>query len=287
MKKNILLVSKRGFIGSNLTKRYEHDPNINLYAFSSEDFNLMNPFQMADAVKKIEGPITVIFLATVGRLPVDDYHVFNQNISMAKNLITVLKTKAIEHFIFTSTACVYGRPSIHVPITEHTPINPSGHYGLSKYSTEKWIQFEFSNICPVTIIRIPGTYGPGDKGKSIVAHFINKISNNEDVKIAGDGKQIRDFLYIEDLLNVFDDVLKNKPNILMNVSSDSYCTIEHLVDSIGIVLNKKPNKYYTGSAHRDFDLYFDISFFKSKYPNIKLTSIEDGIKKFVKHLNIN
>lgn len=284
MKKNILLVSRRGFIGSNLTARYSNNPDIKLYAMCSEDFNLMNPFQMAESLEKIDGPLTVIFLATVGRLPVDDFHVFNQNISMAKNLITVTKTKKLEHFIFTSTACVYGRPPVHMPITEATPVNPSGHYGLSKYASEKWLQYELK--CPVSIIRIPGTYGPGDKGKSIVAHFINKINAGEEVKVSGDGKQIREFLYIDDLLRTFDEVLKKPRSILMNVSSDSRCSIEELIDITAEVLKKPAKKYFTGGAHQDFDLYYDTTYFKSQYPMVELTSIKSGVKKFVDHLGL-
>ncbi|HIB69793.1 MAG TPA: NAD-dependent epimerase/dehydratase family protein, partial [Phycisphaerales bacterium] len=70
---------------------------------------------------------------------------------------------------------------------EETPAKPKSHYGVSKLMSEIVLPIELSPQTPLSILRLPGVYGPGDQGNSVVGLFAEKLLLGEPIKIAGDG----------------------------------------------------------------------------------------------------
>lgn len=284
-KKTILIVSKRGFIGGALVRALSSDDSLIVCSYSSEDFNLLDPVQISNVLEKLVQPITIVFLATNGRFPVDDFYVYQRNVQMAVNLLSAAKSRAVEHFIFTSTACVYGRPPLTTPINENTPLQPSGHYGLSKYVSEQLLRYNLN--CPLTILRIPGTYGLGDKGSQI-SHFINRAISQNYIDVWGDGKQLRDFLYIDDTIKILKYFIKDPQNITLNIATGQEASILKIANFVFKALNMKPRIRFTRPEmkEKEFDIYFDISKLRNHFKDIILTTMEEGITKYVDSLKL-
>ncbi len=161
------------------------------------------------------------------------------NIMSSIKLLQLCKKYGIKKFVAASTAAVYGVPQ-YLPIDENHPTVPISYYGLSKLTMEKYIQF--SNV-PYIIFRFANVYGPrqaSSQESGVVAIFNNNMLENRNISIFGDGEQIRDFVYVEDIANLVCQALENSvENEVVNYSSN-----------IGISVNKlfeKMSKIYAYS----------------------------------------
>lgn len=124
---------------------------------------------------------------------------------------TLVLLEALRHYnpgarvIFAGTRGEYGS-SVTLPVDEDHPTNPKGIYAVTNLAAEKLVLvyddvFKIKGIC----LRITNTYGPRHQ----MAHdeygvfnwFIRKAMDNEEIPVMGDGKILRDFLYVDDLVH--------------------------------------------------------------------------------------
>lgn len=116
------------------------------------------------------------------------------------NMLEAARQGQAKRFIFASSGAPAGEvePPIHEELAPH-PVSP---YGASKLAGEGYCSafyrtFGLESVC----LRFGNVYGPGSGHKSsVVAKFIKKALSGEALEIYGDGKQTRDFIYIEDLI---------------------------------------------------------------------------------------
>ncbi len=106
--------------------------------------------------------------------------------------------------IFTGTRGQYG-PAIKQPVDELAPTNPKGMYAITNLAAEKMILMynEVHNVKGVSL-RITNTYGPRHQMKhnryGVVNWFLRLALDDQAIPLMGDGKILRDYLYIEDLV---------------------------------------------------------------------------------------
>ena len=283
--RNILLISDRGFIGKSLFNALSNNKEHNIYGLNSDNCNLLNEEKTKAAISKILiKPFTIIFLSTFGRFPEDNYDVYNKNVTMITNLLNSIDINLIEQFIFFSSTCLYGRPPKILPITEVNECIPNGYYGLSKFVSESLIKLQLT--CPVSIIRIPGVYGKLDQNKSIISHFVNNIINNEPITIYDKGLVLRDYVFIDDIIEVVNHIINLKCEVTINIATGKSIKLIDLVVLIEKKLNKKANISFINTSHKQFDMTFDITKLIGLMPGYSPTYMNEGIKKLIDDINI-
>ncbi|CCG56076.1 NAD-dependent epimerase/dehydratase [Brachyspira pilosicoli WesB] len=215
------------------------------------------------------------------RNPINDA---NENIIATLNIIELSKKYNIKKIIASSSAAVYGIPK-KLPIDElHTTI-PISYYGLSKLTMEKYLILSNLNYI---ICRFSNVYGPrqtphGEAG--VVSIFMDNAINNKDLNIFGDGKQTRDFIYVEDIAKIFLFFIeKNISNEILNISTNNSININELANTI--ISISKSNIKINYLEKRDGDI--DDSILDNKkllnLININFTTIDEGLKKLLKTL---
>lgn len=215
------------------------------------------------------------------RNPINDA---NENIIATLNIIELSKKHNIKKIIASSSAAVYGIPK-KLPIDElHTTI-PISYYGLSKLTMEKYLILSNLNYI---ICRFSNVYGPrqtphGEAG--VVSIFMDNAINNKDLNIFGDGKQTRDFIYVEDIAKIFLFFIeKNISNEILNISTNNSININELANTI--ISISKSNIKINYLEKRDGDI--DDSILDNKkllnLININFTTIDEGLKKLLKTL---
>ena len=283
--RNILLISDRGFIGKSLFNALSNNKEHNIYGLNSDNCNLLNEEKTKAAISKILiKPFTIIFLSTFGRFPEDNYDVYNKNVTMITNLLNSIDINLIEQFIFFSSTCLYGRPPKILPLTEVNECIPNGYYGLSKFVSESLIKLQLT--CPVSIIRIPGVYGKLDQNKSIISHFVNNIINNEPITIYDKGLVLRDYVFIDDIIEVVNHIINLKCEVTINIATGKSIKLIDLVVLIEKKLNKKANISFINTSHKQFDMTFDITKLIGLMPGYSPTYMNEGIKKLIDDINI-
>ena len=152
---------------------------------------------------------------------------------------TVLEA-AREHdarVVFASSAAVYGS-SAPVPATEDAPQSPTSPYALSKqYGEQLARQLDLSAVA----LRYFNVYGPGQDADgpyaAVIPAFIERMRAGERPIIYGDGKQTRDFVFVEDLVSATVRAARREPpDTVYNVGSGEGVSILELVDALNDVL---------------------------------------------------
>ena len=148
-------------------------------------------------------------------------------------LCALAKKYNIERMFAASTAALYAHPR-YLPVKESHPPNCLSPYAITKQAMEYYIVLSGVNY---TILRFSNVYGPGQNSKGeagVISIFMDAMKANQPVKIFGDGKQIRDFVYVKDVVKAIRDSITNEncKNKIMNISSNTPTTINELFEEL-------------------------------------------------------
>ncbi|RLI78675.1 epimerase [Archaeoglobales archaeon] len=160
--------------------------------------------------------------------------------------INLLKACAeASKFIYTSSAAVYGNP-MYVPIDEEHPKNPISPYGVSKLAGENYCKV-FSNKLHTVIIRPFNVFSarmdPDNPYSGVIARFVSRVKKGLPPVIFGDGKQTRDFVYVNDVVDFIEIALKKGENgKVYNIGTGRETSILELAESVLEIagINAKP-----------------------------------------------
>ena len=202
------------------------------------------------------------------------------NILASVKLLEICKKYNIKKFIAASSAAVYGIPQ-YLPIDEEHQTEPILQYGLSKLSMEKYIKL--SGV-PYLIFRFSNAYGPrqsSSKEIGVIAIFDRAMKNNEKINIYGDGSQIRDFIYVEDIAQICVRAIKtNVSNEVINFSTNNGVTLNKLFKVMSTLYTYSKSVNYCHK--RDGDIKDSILSNKKAleiFGDIKYTPLLEGLKR--------
>jgi len=214
------------------------------------------------------------------------------------------KLSRIPRVIFSSTATVYGLTEV-LPVLETKQPNPITTYDLHKFFAEQQLLMASnSNIIDAISLRLANVYGPSpteslSQDRGILSKITKKRFALKNLQIYGNGDYLRDYIYIDDVVNAFlhasvmdYDILLNKNQISLNVASGKGTSVKEVFDLIshevekitGIrgdienvawpeEVNEIEKRNYIGS----------IELIKSLTGWQPSVSLEEGIRLLVKH----
>ena len=145
---------------------------------------------LADVVPSIKNPV--------------EY--FRNNVDGTVNILNHCVRSGVKKFVYASSTSIYGIPEEY-PTTELAPAAPQYPYALTKYLAEQCVMSwgKFYKL-PVTSLRMTTVYGPGMKSRgygSAFKVFMAQKANNAPFTVVGDGRQTRDFIYVDDVVDAF------------------------------------------------------------------------------------
>lgn len=169
------------------------------------------------------------------------------NILGTINLLEKCRDYGVEKIIYASSAAVYGEPD-YLPIDEKHSIKAMSPYGISKYTPEKYIKM-YSKLYNIkySIFRYANVYGPRQDPKGeggVISIFVDKMLAGEKPVIFGDGKQTRDFIYVNDIVKANIMALNKGDNILVNISTETRESINDLIKYLNDILNSNIEANY-------------------------------------------
>ncbi len=260
----ILVTGGAGFIASHITDKYIELGNEvivvdNLYTGKKEFVNPKAKFYEADIrdkvqIKKIfqdEKPEVLNHHAAqmdVRKSVAEPQFDAEVNILGLLNLLEASKENGVKRVIFASSGgAVYGDAEI-LPTPETYWPRPASPYGISKWTTEHYLDFyKQSYGIDFVALRYGNVYGPrqnpyGEAG--VVAIFTQKLLNNEQPVINGDGKQTRDFVYVGDVVAVNVAALNYSGSLTVNIGTGKQTDINTIYDSLVKLTGKNfPQKH--------------------------------------------
>lgn len=289
-KKNFHILGAGGFIGGYLAAHLSVSVSEKVTGYSSLDCNLLDSSSIASALDRLNDDDVLIVTSAITRLVDNSPGSMTKNVSMITNLCDFLMDKMISNVIFLSTVDVYGIIKDDVIINEHLSPNPNDHYSLAKLTSEnilrKWCKIK---SVPLTILRLPGVYGPGDKGKSTISALVSSAQQTGKITIIGNGRCMRDFVYVADLCRLINFVVKEKITLTVNVASgQSHCIIDianFIKSKIGRGCVLSFESVQPGVIpERTRNMAFDTVLLRSHFPAMQFTPIYRGIENYLEHL---
>lgn len=140
--------------------------------------------------------------------------------------------------VFLSSRLVYGSAT-ELPVRETHRLAPASFYAVHKVTLENYLEvFGRTRGLPFVILRVANPYGPGpaelDKGYGVINQFIARALDNAPIRVFGDGAQLRDYVYIDDLVRAILGVASNTRchGEVYNVGSGQGISIARAIDVI-------------------------------------------------------
>ena len=188
--------------------------------------------------------------------PVGDAQI---NIEGAINILESARRTDVKKIIFASSGgAIYGDASTIPTPEEYSPVKPASPYGIGKYTVEHYLRFfhETYNL-NYTALRYSNVYGPrqNDEGEAgVIALFLNAAINSKEIIIYGDGTQIRDFVFVEDVVKANCNVLISdyvgECNIGTGIGTDINSVVEQVSSILGTKLKKKYQSKRPGEVQK-------------------------------------
>ena len=214
---------------------------------------------------------------------------FQNNILGFYNVLDVSRIYKVGHLVFASSSSVYGDTKKFPIKEEYNTDKPQSFYAASKKSNEV-IAFSYSSIykMPITGLRFFTVYGPYGRPDMSLFKFTKAILENKKLELYNNGNHIRDFTYIDDVVESIIRVSKQKPKtevpfLMLNIGSNNPQKLMNFLRIISSNLNKNPKILY--KSMQEGDVYKTHASVLKLYKKIKFkpkTSINIGIKNFIK-----
>ena len=157
------------------------------------------------------------------------------------NLLNAAVKLDIKKFLMPSSAAVYGNLDT-LPLNENMIGNPSSFYGLTKLTTEHYLRIYHEAFgLPYVCYRYSNVFGPrqGNGGEGgVISIFAKAIVQDSPIIIYGDGKQTRDFIYVDDVVEANILGMQHQVIGIYNVSTGISSSVNLLVDEFRNISGK-------------------------------------------------
>lgn len=247
---NILITGGCGFVGSNLLRRAAAlglsgrltvldnetmgtpaELPSNVFAYERGDVR-----DLATLTRMAAGCDAIIHLAGHTRVleSIDDPESdFEINVRGTLNVLMAARDAGVAHVVLASTGgALFGTET--APIHEGMVPQPLSPYGASKLAMEGYAHaFASSYGLRTTALRFTNVYGPLSRRKgSAVAHFFRQILARQPITVYGDGSQVRDFVYVDDLCDGILQALGAAASGVYHLGSGKPTSIATLLETI-------------------------------------------------------
>lgn len=168
-----------------------------------------------DSLCRAENFDTILHLAAMtgsSRARMNPVSFYDNNVTGTMNMLEAARLYGVQHFFYTSSSVVYNALATS-PLKEEDHVDtPINMYAASKRSAEL-LCYSYAKAygIPVTIFRLFSVYGPWARPDTIPMQLAHRIMKGAEVRILNNGHIIRDFTYIDDLLDGMSAALNNQP----------------------------------------------------------------------------
>lgn len=301
--KRILFIGGAGFIGSNLIRSLLNSTsdleisvleptfanvsrldglNVQIYRGELSNIDFLQSIIEANNIDTVVHLVATIIPGST----FEDYkREYQQVIFPTIELMEVCAQRNIKFVYFSSGGTVYGNRTDMKPFVETDVMAPISFYGWSKQMMENSIHYVHRTTgLKYLILRPSNPYGHGQNihaRQGLIAVALGKIFAGEPITVWGDGSNVRDYIYIDDLCEAVVQLLeKDVYNTTVNIGSGEGASINDIIHILRDVVDEEVKVDYKPARSVDVShMILDTTRLKS-YINMEFTPLKDGIELF-------
>lgn len=289
---NILVTGGSGFLGKHLLTALikEHSViNIDTRACDIAKTVVLDVTNQKDIEPYFEGIDAVFHLASyieAGESVEDPEKYIKNNILGTLSVLESMRKHHVPMFIFSSSAAVYGEP-LRTPIKEDDRTIPINPYGMTKLAMEGLVSsYAYAHGMTGVALRYFNLYGPGEDHvpeTHAIPRFIDQINTENPVTVWGDGKNTRDFIYIDDVVKAHLLALTlPKGYHYMNLSGKNATAVIDVIAKLEQIIGKKANISFNPKRPGDpMELFADSTKAKEVLGWQAETDLQKGLEQTV------
>jgi nucleoside-diphosphate-sugar epimerase len=277
---SVVLLGATGFLGQAIAAKLAGE-GADVHGFSSRSLNLTDKDAFS-VLEVLAGPeTTLIFASAVTPDKGRTVDALDANLQMALNVGRYLETHPFRKVVYVSSDAVY--PMGDDVVDETSPVEPADFYALAKYAGERVL----ANVCgaakiPLVIVRPTGVYGAGDTHNSYGPNrFITMIHNERKLSMFGEGGDVRDHIYVDDVAAATVGLAASDATGVFNIATGDSRTFGSIVEQlqglspVEFEIVKLPQS--SAPSRRDYD----IKRLREALPDFQLTPFEEGLRQTV------
>ena len=244
-----------GFVGSNIVKllvKENHDVLVidNMHTGKKEnlqeifdkiefcELDIRNIPELENKIKDVDGIFHEAALTIVQESFLMEEEYYDVNVKGTENIFKIAEKYGIK-VVFASSSSVYGNTE-KIPIIENNERNPINPYGKTKLEDEFLAEKYSKKGVSIIGLRYFNIFGKGQTGSyaGVITKFVNQLKEKKSPIIFGDGSQIRDFIFVEDIAQSNLSAMLSKINFgFFNIGTGKTTTILQLAKFLIKVYN--------------------------------------------------
>src|SRR3954468_10159651 len=209
------------------------------------------------------------------------------NVMPSLALFAICRKFGVKRIVFLSSGgTVYGRARI-VPTPETAPTEPIAAYGISKLMIEKYLALhEHLYQTDYRVLRVTNPFGPFQttiKNQGIIAALIARGLAGEPIEIWGDGSAVRDFIYIDDVIDALELVSRDQSQFrIFNIGRGEGHNVRQIVSTVQDLLGKKLQIVWRDARAVDLPVSIISNVLAKKVLGwAPKTALDDGLRKTI------
>ena len=275
--KRVVILGSSGIISTNLQKKLKKI-GFNFITIGRTKINLKKKNSQISLAKQIKKDDVILFISA--EAPVKNIEMFMNNLKICNNVCKGLKGKKIKQMIYISSDAVYS--DIRGKISESSPTSPLSMHGLMHLTRETILINSFlGQLCilrPTLIYGVEDThfgYGPN--------RFIKLASKNQPLKIFGNGEEKRDHIFIDNMIEIIIKCIQKSGFGILNIASGKVYSFFYLAKLIKNITKSNSQlikiERFGPMPHNGYRP-FNIKRLKKNFKDLKISSIESGLKNY-------
>jgi len=210
------------------------------------------------------------------------------NVGGTVSVMEAMRDAGVKRVVLTSSGAVYGNQR-HQPVHEELEPDPDSPYAVSKLAAEHYVR-TIGRLWGIetVILRVFNAYGPGQFAPVYRAPVIPALTKQAlsggSLVVFGNGEQIRDFVYVDDVVDalVAAATAKNVDRAIINVGSGQGTSINQLAQYVGVVVGRRTRTLYSQAEDGGVpQLVADITLAQEKLGFCPRLSLEEGLRQYL------
>lgn len=279
--KRVVILGAKGFVGNAISQCLS-TKEIPVIALGREDLDLeLN--NAGEQLANILRPTDTLIMVSA-KAPCKNYTMLLQNIQMMKSVCDALIKQPVQHVLYISSDAVY--TDSMDKLTEASPAAPTSLHGVMHLAREQMLRSIVATDA-LAILRPSLLYGAHDPHNGYGPNsFYRLVNAQKPIELFGQGEELRDHVYIEDVANLVVLCTLHRSYGILNITTGEVTSFYQIAELMGNIFAKTidiKHRVRQGAMPHNGYRAFDNTVCNHVFSSFQYTSLQDGLKKMHQH----